>query len=829
MLARIAVCLILACECACAALQDFGQVAVGAAPASATLTYSFTGLSAAPTFALAWGRDFRVVSPVCLVGATTTTCTIAISFAPSRPGIREDAVTAQNGSGAILATTILHGVGLSPLLALYPGVISTTAGNGTWGYEDSSNPANAMFRNPQCVALDGSANAVYVADSVNGVIRKIVISSGNVSTVAGNGSNGYSGDGGPATSATLNTPTGLAVDSAGNLYIADQGNNLIRRVDAITRVITTVAGGGTTASQADGLGDGGPATSAILSGPQSVAVDPSGNLYIADTYHNRVRAVTASSGIISVFAGGGTNAGSDGLGDGGAATSAQLDYPTAVTIDSAGNTFIADAGDNLIRRVDATSGVITAVAGNGTWGYSGDAGLATAAMLASPQGIAVDAAGNLYIADYGNNAIRLVSASSQKITTIAGRGSTGYYGDGGDPTVAFLSNPTSVTLDESGNLYIADYGNNVVRQVSVAAWPVVLASEPMGAISPALLVSPVSIGNQTLNLSAIAFTGNFTQSTSGASDCAAATALTAGSSCSIAVVFEPSQSGPANGTMGLTTNSLNTSTVKTVNLSGTGLAGGAPVATLSASSLTFTGQAIGMTSKAQTVTLSNTGSSSFSISSIWLSGSEASDFQLSSTCSLSLSAGAACTISITFSPSATGVRNAVLTISDSVAGSPQTLSVSGTGDSGIVSLSSTALNFVTILGETSPPQNVVLSNTGSYPLNILSVWLSGNNSAQFHVSTACPATLAAGAKCPIAVTFTPSAAGSESATLSITDDGAGSPQTITLTGTGAPRLHYPTRGYAGEGTQQSKISSVGSKANKKAAPPPKTIRNRLRN
>ncbi len=348
------------------AAVDFGSVPVVTAPASQTLTYSFTGLSAQPSFSLAWHRDFQATSTTCTVAATTS-CSISITFNPVRPGLRQDALTVKSQSGNVLATTALKGMGTAPLLALYPGIITTLAGDAANGYLDSANPLTAQFWNPQALALDGSGSIVYVADAINGAIRQIDLVTGAVSTVAGTGNNGYSGDGGPATSALLNTPTGVAVDGAGDLYIADEGNNVIRRVDAITQVITTVAGGSTTASGADNLGDGGPATSAILYGPQGVAVDSAGNIYIADTYNQLIRMVSATTGVITAVAGGGILAGTDGYGNGSPATSVRLVNPGGVALDSTGNIYIADSGDNMIREVDATSGIVADIAGNGAW------------------------------------------------------------------------------------------------------------------------------------------------------------------------------------------------------------------------------------------------------------------------------------------------------------------------------------------------------------------------------------------------------------------------------------------------------------------------------
>jgi sugar lactone lactonase YvrE len=765
-----------------ASVQNLGSVPLSSTPTTQTLNFSFTGLAATPTFVLKWNRDFQAGAPSCTVAATTN-CSIVVTFNPLRPGLRQDELVVQDQSGHVLATTPLQGLGIAPLIALYPGIISTLAGNAVGGYEDSPNPVLAQFWNPQAVAVDGSGRYLYVADAVNGAIRKITLSSGAVTTVAGNGSNGYSGDGGVATSATLNTPTGVTVDGAGNIFVADEGNNVIRRVDANTQIITTVAGGSTTPSGTDNFGDGGLATGAILYGPQSVAVDSSGNLYIADAYHQLIRVVNAATGIISVVAGGGTSAGTDGYGDGGPATSVQLIDPSGIALDGAGNLYIADTGNNLIRRVDMTTGTITAIAGNGGWGFSGDTGLATSAQLASPQAIAVDAANNVYIADYDNNVIRQVTAT-QKIYTVAGRVSTGYSGDGGDPTIAFLTSPMGIAVDENGNLYIGDSGNNVIRQISYAPATLTFAAQPIGATSAYQLVSPFNVGNQALSMNTISLTSDFQQVTTGLSDCAPGTVLAPGSLCNTAVSFAPVHVGAIAGSAALATNSLNNSAaLSTVTLNGTGSAGAGPFVSLSPVALTFGAQLVASTSASQTVILTNSGGSPFSISTISLSGEQASDFQIVTTCGGSVAAGASCTVAVTFTPTANGTRTASLLFTDSVLGSPQSVALTGTGNGGSATLNSTSLSLTASVGLTSSAQTVLLTNSSIYPLPIVGVNITGPNSSEFHVSTTCPATLAAGANCTFAITFAPIASGSRTATLNISDDAANSPQTVTLNGT----------------------------------------------
>ncbi|NYF91012.1 Ig-like domain repeat protein [Tunturiibacter empetritectus] len=499
----------------------------------------------------------------CLTGSTLVvgqTCSFPVTFSPKYPGQHIGAVALFDASGLPLGDTWLVATGGGPLALFIPGIISTVAGDVSWIYRGDGQPATSspIFL-PFGVAVDPAGN-MFIADSSNNRIRRVDAGTQLMSTYAGNGSAGNSGDGGLATLASVSLPTSVALDGAGNLYFADSNNHAIRRVSAATGVITTIAG----VLGAQGYsGDGGLAIHAHLDTPDSVAIDPAkGYLYIADSGNNLIRRVDLSTGIISVFAG---NRVAAYAGDGGPAVGASLNGPWGVTVGPDGQIYIADQNNHSVRKV-ALDGTISTIAGNGTSGFAGDGGPASAAVLDSPAATAIDAAGNIYIADAGNNRVRKVNAVTGEIDTVVGSNQESFSGDGGPATGAGMYGPYGMALDGSGNLYVSDVFHNRIRLVksinAVLNFPTIRVQRVSATQDEEL----ENDGNAPLNISSLN-PGVNTQLDPVATTCSTSVAMASALNCIIGAQFAPTVIGnTVTGTIIVTSDSP--TSPQTITLSG---------------------------------------------------------------------------------------------------------------------------------------------------------------------------------------------------------------------------------------------------------------------
>jgi sugar lactone lactonase YvrE len=493
------------CSSTSAQLLTFpGQSAVGSVSAPVTISVPIPNgglLSAIKVLGegITNGDFLNTGSASCSVGVSYPAgqvCTVNVSFQPSYPGLRSGAVVLVAKDGSYMGIQYLSGIGAGSLAVFIPGQIATVAGHSSWIYSGDGGLATlASIYLPHGIAVDYEGN-LYIADSGNNRIRKVNAVTGIISTIAGTGSLGDSGDGGSALAATLNGPSSVAIDGAGDIFLSDTGNSVIRRIVPGTGIITTVAG---TIGVLGYSGDGGPATAATFNSPNGIALDAAGNLFVADTANNCVRRVDGLTGLVTTIAGtgvGGYN------GDHIQAKTARLNAPWSVSLDPAGSIYVADQENHRVRKIDA-SGVITTVAGTGIGGFSGDGALATAATLNSPASSVIDVAGNIYVADSGNNRVRKINAVTGIITTVAGSASQSISGDGGPATSAGLYGPYTLALDDFGSLYIADVFHNRIRMITANEAVLNFPAMRIGRVSTAQTATIENDGNADLNIESV--------------------------------------------------------------------------------------------------------------------------------------------------------------------------------------------------------------------------------------------------------------------------------------------------------------------------------------
>lgn len=691
-----------------AAQTNFGSVNVGgsgAALVTLTIPSAVTLGSIAVVMKGAENLDFNNAGGgTCAVGtayASNATCTVIVTFKPELAGTRYGAVVLSDNSGNAIATVYLEGTGHGPQVAFAPGTESVVPTVG--------------LSNPSGVAVDGNGN-LYVSDPNNGRVLKETWSNGNYSQ-----STIFSG---------LNYPGALAIDGGGNIYISTHDDQLWKE---------TWSNGGYSQSK---VGSG-------LNQPNTIVIDGSGNLFIADDYNGRVVKETLSGGsytqsviLTCGFVGG-------------------QSCPSSVAVDASGKLFVTAYNSSQILELTPSGTAYTQsnIGGGLVW----------------PSCIMVDGSDNLYIADTLNSRIvkETLTAGSYVQSTVAS---------------SSIDWPWAVAVDGSGNVYIADTYNLRVLKEDLGDLPTLrFANTAVGSTSSdsPRTVQVQNIGNAAMTLMDVGYPTDFPVEDGGGTDhCASSTSLSAGQQCDLNVDFMPQSLASFSENVTLTDNALNVSGAQQA-ISVTGIGGTAPVATLSATSMGFGGQAVGTTSAEQYVTLTNTGTGALSNLSITETGANASAFPFKNNCGSSLAAGAYCTVYGYFTPTALGPMTATIAIADNAAGSPQLITLSGMGVSlTTVSLSPANISFGNVgIGTQSATKQAILTNTGAATLYISSIADLGV-SPEMVFTTNCGSALATGASCTIQGYFKPTVPEGVGIYIYIADNTLNSPQLLTVGGAG---------------------------------------------
>lgn len=768
---------------------------------------------------------------------------------------------------------------------------------------------------PNGLYVDPSSTNLYISGYESNAVYRMNTSSDVIADVVGNGAAGFLGDGTAANGSgvELNQPVATVLDQSGNLYIADQANCVVREVEASSGVITTIAGGSSGVQNGCGFsGNGGLATKAQLSYPNALAVDGSNNLYVGEYYNCDVRKIALGSGVITTVAGD-PILGCGFSGDGGAATAAQIYNVTGIALDGAGNLYVSSSNGQRVRKVTAATGIITTFAGTGQYGYTGD-GLATSVGLGNPNQVSSDVNGNVFIADSGTDLIRWVEPGGQLITIAGTPNNPGYGGDGGVATSALLYQPYAVARDSSGNTYISDSYTGLIRKVSAFAGfgrsvnSLSFETQPAGTTSDFQPIILSAVGP-------ITFYGITASSGFSEIDDCVGVELTAGQTCEVDVYFEPGSAGTYHGTLSISSNAffaansdtitlsgtgggltvtgslafgtqtINTTTSRTVTLTNTGalvkidsialdrpasfsisastcpasggtLANGASCAitvafdpttidgktdTLVITSsdpaspllvgangngtevvLSTTSAAFGSIPNRNTatynVTVTNKGTVALTISTA-ISGAQAGEFAVATTsantCKSGVAAGTNCTLPVIFNPTTVGAAAASLTLTTN-GGSNPVIALSGTSTTD-AALSATSINFATLVYGATETTDLTITNLSAESLTV-SPAFSGTGSGAYKIGSGntCGSAIAAGGKCTLPVEFDPTSAATFDATLTLTTNGGSNP-TVALTGTATAAIKVSASSIAfakiTHGTSETTnltITNVGS-------------------
>ena len=788
---------------------SFGSVNVGSSSTASSVTLANSGNAALSITSISIGGanagDFSQTNTCGNSVAAGANCAISVVFTPSAAGARSATLSIADNASGSPQTVALSGTGATSSGGNggLSGQIVAVAGGGST--PPSTTPEalqQAEFSGPTFLVTSGTGG--YILDNGGSEIERVDGSAGTITLFAGCEVNCVEPTTAlqPATSVSLvNASTGygaqaLAFDANGNIYIADLGNGFVDKITTGGQ-LSVIAGCG----EISGCGTAPttspmPALQAEFQTVTGVAVDSAGNIYVSDEFQQAVYEITVSNMQIKLIAGGGSGVVSTSPQ---AATSIALNGPDGLAVDGFGHLYINDYLTE-VDRLNLSTGGIVVYAGNGSSSDTGPQPSTTPQRATTvalvPYGLAVSPTGMLYISSpaaamgYSGADVLTQVDTSGYLTLIAGGGSAmpSYTPQ---PATSIQFTPIGVDMDSTGNLFIADYQNNFILQmpssnsgssaaVTLSPSSLVFGSVNVGSSSAASTVKLTNSGNAALSITSISIGGANAGDFSQTNTCG--NSVAAGANCTISVIFTPSAAGACSATLSIADNA--SSSPQTVALSGTG-ASTAPAVTLSPNSLAFGSVNVSSSSAASTITLTNSGNAALSITGISIGGANAGDFSQTNTCGNSVAAGANCAISLIFTPSAAGARSATLSIADNASNSPQTVALSGTGvATAEAKLSANSLSFSSELtGASSDPQSVTVSNTGTATLTP-TITLAGSNPGDFNQTNTCGNSVAAGATCTISVIFTPSTTGARSATISIADNAAGSPQSVALTGTG---------------------------------------------
>jgi len=740
--------------------RRFDAVSKGQIGDTRTLTLRFS--AGAKLLTIKSTPDFHVEQGgSCVEGFSYTansTCTLLVRSTPQGPGNRLGKLEITNSVDAKPLYVGLGGYGYSPTITFTPSIISTVPGTYVAGA--------GLVSGSSSLAVDGG-DSLYIADTGNGKVESMD-SSGTIVN-----DSQFIGI----------TPISVVVDHSGSVYFTQRTQFYFLNVLTSGSSYDLYSSGTATCAVGATCNLGGASFS--LQGLGALALDPNGTVFL-NTNASAARFVPTSQFLQYIPLVTAPDYNND---NGTAPQPLAVDgNDTLYTYYNAGNG--SECAIQAISYYNAANSIYTSspVAGSlRTCGFSGDGGQARGAEIGKTVGqMTFDIAGNFYFSDTTNQRVRRVDATTGIITTIAGNGSVGYAGDGGPATSASLNTPTGVAVDSQGQVYIlsnaaATGATQVVRKVGVVG-ALNLGGFAVGTASTAQTVQLANTGNSDLDFTHVGFSSGNTSDFAidpNTTTCNFTVPLSAGRSCRIGFIFTPAATGARSAVLSITDDTI--AGINTIQLSGTGYT----TATLTPASLSYTTTAVGAASAAQTATLTNTGKAAMAITSILISGTNATSFTETTTCGTALAVGATCTVSVAFKPTATGALTATLTVNDNALGGRQTVALSGTAVAAAATalLSPTSLTFAsTTVGVTSAAQTITLSNSGGAPLSITSIASTGADPADFPLTRTCGTSVPAGGSCTITVSFKPAATGTRTATVSVvTSVGT---VTATVTGTG---------------------------------------------